>query len=243
MASHEYQITVFSPEGKLHQIEYAFKAIKSSGLTSLAVRGKDCCIMVSQKKVSDLMMDPSTVTNLYPITPNIGCMVTGREADGRAWMMRLRQEAFEYLQDNGNQIPADVLAMKAADIAQLYTQKSGMRAYGVELTLCGYDLSKGPLLYKVDPAGHYIGYFACSSGLKEQEAQNELEKFHREKKGFADKEMAEMMKVAIVSLQNTLGLDFKSTDVEVGVVDKNKVFRMLSPREIENHLNVVQRFD
>ena len=152
-------------------------------------------------------------------------------------------QAFEYLQDNGDSIPADVLAMKAADIAQLYTQKSGMRAYGVELTICGYDQSKGPLLYKVDPAGHYVGYHACSSGLKEQEAQNELEKFYREQKGFADKEMTEMMKYAVVSLQNTLGLDFKSTDIEVGVVDQNKVFRMLAPKEIETHLNVVQRFD
>ena len=243
MASHEFQITVFSPEGKLHQIEYAFKAIKSSGLTSLSVRGKDCSVMISQKKVADLMIDPSTVTNIYTVTPGIGCMVTGREADGRAWMMRLRQEAFEYLQDNGSDIPVDVLAMKAADIAQLYTQKSGMRAYGVELTLCGFDRAKGPLLYKVDPAGHFVGYHACSSGTKDQEAQNQLEKFFREQKGFADKEMAEIVKIAIVSLQNTLGLDFKSTDVEIGIADNSGVFKMLSSKDIEAHLNVIQKFD
>ena len=243
MASHEYQITVFSPEGKLHQIEYAFKSIKSSGLTSVAIRGKDASVLVSQKKVTDLMIDPSTVTNLYTITPEIGCMVSGREADGRAWMMRLRQEAFEYLQDNGNSIPVDVLAMKAADIAQLYTQKSGMRAYGVELMLCGFDLSKGPLLYKVDPAGHFIGYHACSSGLKDQEAQNELEKFFRENSGFSDKELTEIIRFAILSLQNTLGMDFKCTDIEVGIVDQSNNFKKLSPKDIEGHLNVIQRFE
>ena len=243
MASHEYQITVFSPEGKLHQIEYAFKAIKSSTLTTVAIRGKDASVLVSQKKVDDLMMDPSTVTNIYTITPQIGCMVTGREADGRAWMMRLRQEAFEYLQDNGTTIPVDVLAMKGADIAQLYTQKSGMRAYGAELILCAFDLAKGPLLYKIDPAGHYIGFYACSSGMKEQEAQNELEKFFREKKGFGDADLTEIVKLAIVSLQNTLGQDFKSTDIEVGIVDQSRVFRKLSTKDIEGYLNVIQRFD
>ena len=42
-----------------------------------------------------------------------------------------------------------------------------MRAYAVELTFFSFDNEKGPILYKVDPAGHYFGYFAISSGLKE----------------------------------------------------------------------------
>ena len=243
MASHEYQITVFSPEGKLHQIEYAFKSIKSSGLTSLAIRGSNSVVMVTEKKVTDLLIDPLTVTNIYNVTPEIGCMVTGREADGRAWMMRLRQEAFDYLQDNGTPIPVDVLAMKAADIAQMYTQKSGMRAYGVELIIIGNDQLKGPLLYKVDPAGHYVGYFGISSGVKEQEAQNELEKIYRERDGFKDMDLKQVMRIAIVSLQNTLAQDFKATDIEIGVVSDNRVFRKMTVEEIETELNVIQRFE
>ena len=243
MAMHEYYMTVFSPEGKLHQIEYAFKAIKSSGLTSLALKGADSVAMITQKKVTDLMIDPSTVTNLYNITPEIGCLVTGREADGRSWMLRLRQEAFDYLQDNGHNISADILAIRAADIAQLYTQKSGMRAYAVELTICSVDTSSGPLLYKVDPAGHYVGYYATSSGNKEQEAQNELEKMFREKGGFNKMPQEELIRAGIVSLQNTLAQDFKVTDLEVGIVGPDQVFRMLTQDEIEGHLNVVQRFE
>ena len=135
MASHEYQMTIFSPEGKLHQVEYAFKAIKSSGLTSIAIRGKNCVVAITEKRIGDRMVDPDTVTNLHMITPQIGCLVTGRETDGRSWVSRLRQEAFEYLQDNGVVIPVDVLAMRGADLAQLYTQKSTMRAYAAELML------------------------------------------------------------------------------------------------------------
>ena len=243
MASHEYQTTVFSPEGKLHQIEYAFKAIKSCGLTSLAIRGSDSVVFVCEKKVDDLMIDPSTVSNLYMITPQIGALATGREADGRAWVMRLRQEAFEFMKENGVPITADVLASRAADIAQLYTQKSGMRAYAVEMTLASVDRSKGPLLYQVDPAGHCIGHFGCSSGVKDQEAQNELEKMFREKGGFTDMEEDEVVRNSMLALQNTLGQDFKATDIEVAVVNKEGKYMKMTTEQVEAHLNAVQKFD
>ena len=86
MASHEYQITIFSPEGKLHQIEYAFKAIKQSNKTSLALRSNHGVVVVTEKKVDDPLIDPSSVTNIFRITPTVGILVTGREADGRAWV-------------------------------------------------------------------------------------------------------------------------------------------------------------
>ena len=59
-----------------------------------------------------------------------------------------------------------------------------MRAYAVELTFFSFDKEKGAQLFKVDPAGHFYGYFATSSGVKEQEAQNILEKEYKERNGF-----------------------------------------------------------
>lgn len=47
------------------------------------------------------MIDPNTVTNIFRVTPEVGVMMTGREADGRAWITKLKKEAYDFLNDNG----------------------------------------------------------------------------------------------------------------------------------------------
>lgn len=237
-------MTIFSPEGKLHQVEYAFKAIKSSGLTSIAIKGKNCVVAVTEKRIADRMIDPATVTNLHMVTPQIGCLITGRETDGKSWVARLRQEAFDYLQDNGSQITVDILSIRGADLAQLYTQKSTMRAYACELMLFSVEMENGPQLYKLDPAGHYFGYHATTSGVKEQDAINYLEKDWATKKGFNGLSDDEVVRLAIDTLQKTIGQDFKPSDIEVGIVESgNKTFKKLNISQIEAHLQIIQRFD
>eukprot|EP00854_Cymbomonas_tetramitiformis_P028361 gene28361-35145_t len=76
-AGYDHHITVFSPEGRLFQVEYAFKAVKAAGFTSIGVRGKDSVCVVTQKKIPDKLIDPSSVTRLFKITKFIGILVTG----------------------------------------------------------------------------------------------------------------------------------------------------------------------
>lgn len=70
-------LTIFSPEGRLYQVEYSFKAISGSNYTAIALRGKDTSVVIVQKKVEDKLIDPSTVSHLWQITPTIGAVVVG----------------------------------------------------------------------------------------------------------------------------------------------------------------------
>jgi 20S proteasome subunit alpha 1 len=93
--------------------------------------------------------------------------------------------------------------MRLADVAQLYTQKAFMRPYAVETMFIGIDEERGPQLYKIDPAGHYYGYKACASGVKEQDALNYLEKYLKSHPNMSQSmSEKETIQLAISGLQN-----------------------------------------
>lgn len=111
--------TISNSSSANHTSEYAIKAADSTGLTAVAVRGKDSCALVIQKKVPDRLIDPDSVTYVYQITEKIGCLMTGLTADCRAQVTRLRQEAHEFKFKFGYDMPVHVLAKRIADICQV----------------------------------------------------------------------------------------------------------------------------
>ena len=244
-AGYDRHITIFSPEGRLYQVEYAFKAIKSAGNTAVGVRGNDSVVVLTHKKVPDKLHVPQDITNMYKITNTIGAVITGIVPDARSAVKRLRAEAAQFKFDYGYDVPVSYLAKRAADRAQVYTQHASMRPLGIAMIIIGIDEEgdkKTPQLYRCDPAGYYVGYKATSAGQKEQEANNFLEK--RFKSDTPNLSFDDTVQLALACLQNVLGSDLKATDLEACVVrNDNPDFTSLSVDEIEAHLTALAERD
>jgi len=246
-SAYDTYISIFSPDGRLYQVEYAFKAIKGPALTSVGLRGEKCSVVVTQRKVPDKLLRPETVTHVFNITKSIGCVITGRIADGKALLYRARQEAADFWYNSGYDIPPSVLAKRMADIAQLTTQYVGSRPMGVAMIFIGMELEDDgtsvPKVFKVDPAGSYLGWFGTASGQKETEAINFLEKKQRGNK-MDNLSLDDTIMLAISALQSVLACDFKSPELEVGIVtEDNPTFRLLKEADIDKYLTAIAEKD
>ncbi len=219
-------ITVFSPDGKLYQVEYAAENIKK-GWTTIGIKSKYGGVLAAEKRRIATLIDMSMIEKIYLIDTHIGASFAGLAADGRILIDYARRVAMNYRFIYDEPIDVELVVRNVCDIKQLYTQHAGVRPFGVALVFLGVD-KKGVQLFKTEINGYYFAYLAIAMGSGEQPAMEQLEKGYKE-----DLSIDEMITLALKAIRAAADQPLKPELVELGYVKaEEKVFRKLSRDEL-----------
>ena len=147
---YDQAISIFSPEGRLYQVEYSAKTLATESLTNIGIRGKDCAIVIAQKKVPDKLLKPEHITHIHNVTKEIGLAVCGRVPDCLSVVDDARRLAADFPEDHGFECPPTWLAKRLATRAHVYTQHAGYRPMGCGGIFCSMELEdSGEVVPKV----------------------------------------------------------------------------------------------
>uniref|UniRef100_A0A7S3NR86 Proteasome subunit alpha type n=1 Tax=Aureoumbra lagunensis TaxID=44058 RepID=A0A7S3NR86_9STRA len=167
-------VTTFSPEGRLHQVEYAVEAINNAG-AAVGILAKDGVVLGGEKqKMTKLLQAPKSSEKIYKIDDHIATIVAGLTSDANILIdeARLAAQRYDYAYDNP--IPVEQLVQRVCNHKQLYTQYGGQRPFGVKFLFAGYDSHLGFQIYVSDPSGTYSGWKATSLGQNANAGQSLL---------------------------------------------------------------------
>lgn len=222
-------ITMFSPDGRLLQVEYAKKTVKL-GNTAVGITTEDSVVLASDKRLVDDLVVPEAVEKIFEIDKHMMITGAGILSDAR----RLIDQAREMAQQNqiNYDEPMDTLVTtkELCDIKQMTTQNGGMRPFGVSLLVAGID-ETGIRLFKTDPTGIYHQYKAEVIGEGQSKGKDLLEKEYSE-----DMTTDEAFELAFDILKEVLGDDFTTERVDAAVIpDETKQIKRLDNEEIKQH--------
>ncbi len=172
--AYDRAITVFSPDGRLFQVEYAKEAVKR-GATSVGIVAKDGVVIAALKSISSPLIVEESIKKIFKVDEKIFLTASGLIADARKLVKISRQEAQRHRLLYGEDPLVHSVATYVADIMQLYTQFGGARPFGVSLLIAGIDRD-GPKLFEAEPSGALTGYLADSIGEGKKDADAYLEK-------------------------------------------------------------------
>jgi len=237
--------TVFSPQGRLHQVEYALEAVKQ-GSAAVGVRSKTHSVLLALKRSTGELA--SYQQKMYRIDDHIGIAIAGLTSDARVLSNFMRQQAMSSRMAFNRPMPVNRLVSSIADKAQVNTQEYGRRPYGVGFLVIGQDQT-GPHLYEFSPSGNSYEYYAMSIGARSQSAKTYLEKHYE---SFADCSLEELIRHGLHALRETLqqdkDLSIKNTSIGIiGPPGKHEKgispagnFRILDGESVDVYLETME---
>eukprot|EP00732_Lithocolla_globosa_P006981 Lithocolla_globosa_v1_NODE_8497_length_813_cov_6.670185.p1 type:complete len:245 gc:universal NODE_8497_length_813_cov_6.670185:742-8(-) len=230
---YDNDITVWSPQGRIHQIEYAMEAVKQ-GSAAIALRSKTHAVVLGLKRPSAEVS--SFHKKLFVIDDHVGIAISGLTSDARVITRYMRTECLHqrYVLNRG--LPVRRLVAGLSDKAQVFTQRAGGRPYGVGLLVVGYD-ETGPHVYEFSPSGNFLEYEAVSIGARSQSAKTYLE---RQFSSFHDCSLDQLIRHGVQALRATLQQDADDLSVEnfsIGYVGKDTNFTLLQTNQLQTYLD------
>ncbi len=227
-------ITVFSPDGRLFQVEYAREAVKR-GTTSLGIRYADGVLLAVDKRITSKLVEARSIEKIFQIDDNIGAATSGLVADARVLVDRARVECQVHRITYGEPMDVELLAKKICDFKQLYTQHGGVRPFGIALLIAG--VNETPRLFETDPSGALIEYKATAIGAGRSTAMEIFEKEYRD-----DLTKDEAIDLALKIMNEVTDGKMSETSIDMAVVElETQEFRKFTPQEVRSYLERVPK--
>ncbi|MCK5283044.1 MAG: archaeal proteasome endopeptidase complex subunit alpha [Nanoarchaeota archaeon] len=231
MMGYDRAITMFSPDGRLLQVEYAKKTVRQ-GSTAIGIACKDGVIFATDKRIVDELVVSESVEKIFQIDDHVMATASGILSDARVLIERAQIKAQQNKITFGSDIDTLIVVKDICDLKQICTQSGGLRPFGVSVLVAGID-DHTPRLFETDPTGIYFEYKATVIGEGEVDVEEILKKEYNK-----DITMQEGLSLSLRALKKTLGDKFSINRVDAAYISiKDKKFMKYTKEDISAALN------
>jgi proteasome alpha subunit len=225
--AYDRAITVFSPDGRLFQVEYALETV-NRGATIIGIACSNGVVLGAEEKIETKLQDTQFAWKLYDVDDHLGAAVVGLGSDARILIDQARIFAQSNRLMYDEPIDVEMMTKRVGDIKQLYTQHAGVRPFGVSIIFGGVDKT-GPRVFTTDPSGSYRGYKAVAVGIGRETVEGILNEEYRE-----DLSLDDTIKLAIKCLTRALEARGEPKRIKISFVPKEtQKLQALSEEKIE----------
>jgi len=227
-------ITMFSPDGRLLQVEYAKKTVRQ-GSTAIGMVCKDGVLLVTDKRIVDKLVVPESVEKIWKVDDHIAATASGILSDARVLIDRAQVKAQQHRITFDSPIDTLSIVKDICSLKQVCTQSGGLRPFGVSLLVAGIDNGKGKV-FETDPAGIYFEYRATVIGEAEPEIEEILHKEYKQ-----ELSIEEGLRLALKGLTTVLGEELNVERIDTAYIKTNdKSFKRFPRDYLEKVLKEVK---
>ncbi|RNA18806.1 proteasome subunit alpha type-1 [Brachionus plicatilis] len=232
---YDSDVSVWSPQGRIYQIEYAMEAVKQ-GSATVGIKTKTHVVLVALKRASSELS--AHQKKIVPIDDHLGISIAGLAADARILSRFMRNECLNNKYAYDSPMPVSRLVTLLGSKSQIPTQRYGRRPFGVGLLVAGYD-DLGPHLYQTCPSANYYECKSMAIGARSQSARTYLEKHLSE---FPTSSLDDAIKHALRALRDTLPNEIELTtkNCSLGIVGQDLPFTIFDDEKIKPYLDAIE---